>query len=997
MKLPNYHENPDILHAGTEPNRSYYLPCKSKDEALSEQRERSSRFISLNGIWDFSYYEAPQLVPEDTVQPSFDRSNFSSIPVPSVWQNHGYDKHQYTNIRFPIPYDPPFVPTMNPCGLYVRTFTTKLDKASNYYLNFEGVDSCFYLYINGVAAGYSQVSHSTSEFDVTKHLVDGENHIAVLVLKWCDGTYMEDQDKFRTSGIFRDVYFLERPKKHVRDFFLNTTTQGKDWQVSVKFEYSSEPVETTCTLFDPAGKEINSKKVTDCLVSFSIKKAELWSPEKPALYSLLIEAGGEIIQQNVGIREIKIENGVVLFNSVPVKMKGVNRHDSNPITGPTISIEHAKKDLEMMKAHNINAIRTSHYPNAPWFVGLCDKYGFYVISESDLEMHGTVAIFGGNMTDTYSLIAMDERFDKAIMDRTQRNVIRDKNSPSVVIWSLGNESGYGPGFEKAGRWIKEYDPSRLTHYESEEWILPGYKKDSSMLDVKSRMYASLSWVDEYFEKAEDSRPFMHCEFIHAMGNGPGDAEDNYQQMLKYPGYFGAFVWEWCDHAVYMGKTKDGKDKYFYGGDFDEYPHDGNFCVDGLVYPDRKPHIGLLEYKNVLRPVRATLADGGVDVRNMLDFLDLSDYALVSYMIITCDGETLRSGDLDISCPPRKSVFVPLDLSFPDNGNCYITLEYRQKNDAPLTKSGHMLGFDKLVLRENEPQLPALRADHGAELTLEETETSITIKCEAFSYVFDKMLGTFSKMVYRNNTLLTKPMEFNIWRAPTDNDRNVRLKWEEAGYDRPLVKVHETKASLNDGIVVIDFHVSLAAIYRQKILNIKGTWKIDPDGIAIVKVHCEKDMEMPFLPRFGLRLFLPQDFDDVSYFGYGAYESYIDKHRASCRGLYNSKVADMHEDYIKPQENGSHYDCDFVTATNGGSTLMAVSSKRFSFNASPYTQEELAEKRHNFELEKCGHTVLCLDYKQSGIGSNSCGPELLDQYRFNEQEFCFEIALIPKSC
>jgi len=992
MKLPGYHENLEVLHVGTQPNRSYYIPCNSKNEALSEVREDSSRFISLNGTWDFAYYDAPQLIPEGATQPNHDRSKFDSIPVPSVWQNHGYDRHQYTNVRYPIPYDPPFVPNMNPCGLYVRTLTLNPDSAKNYYLNFEGVDSCLYLYINGTAAGYSQVSHSTSEFDITKYLVSGENTIAVLVLKWCDGTYLEDQDKLRTSGIFRDVYLLERPKAYLRDFFVNTKIQGDDGQVTVAFEYGSEPVETKCTLFDPSGSELESKKATDGSVTFVINKAQLWSPEIPSLYSLIIEANGEIIYQNVGLREIKIEDGIVLFNGAPIKMKGVNRHDSDPVTGPTISIAQATKDLEIMKAHNINAIRTSHYPNAPWFTQLCDKYGFYVIDESDVEIHGVCTIYGGSHADTYCLIAMDERFDESIMDRIQRNVMRDKNCPSVVIWSLGNESGYGPGFEKAARWIKEYDPSRLTHYEGEFWAEKDYEKDKSVLDVMSRMYAPLEWVDEYFEKAEDPRPFVQCEFIHAMGNGPGDAEDNYQQMLKYPGYFGAFVWEWCDHTVYMGKTEDGKDKYFYGGDFGEYPHDGNFCMDGLVYPDRTPHTGLLEYKNVIRPVRATLVEKGVNIRNMLDFLDLRDYVNISYKI-TCDDKVLDSGDLDVSCSPCETVFVPLDISYPENRNCYIMLEYRQKHDYALTKSGHKLGFDQLILNEAKLKLPELRTAKTDELTLEESETHITITGSAFRYVFDKLLGNFSEIVYRNNTLLTKPVEFNVWRAPTDNDRNIRHQWEEAGYDRPLVKVYETNASLKDSVVKIDFHVGLAAIYRQKILDIKGTWEIDVDGCIVAKMQCKKDMELPFLPRFGLRLFMPRVFDDISYFGYGEYESYVDKRRASYRGLFNSNVADMHEDYIKPQENGSHYGCDFVSVSSKGLTLKAVSSDKFSFNASPYTQEELGTKKHNFELNECGDTVLCLDYKQSGIGSNSCGPELLEEYRFNEENFTFELALI----
>jgi beta-galactosidase len=514
-----------------------------------------------------------------------------------------------------------------------------------------------------------------------------------------------------------------------------------------------------------------------------------------------------------------------------------------------------------------------------------------------------------------------------------------------------------------------------------------------MLDVKSRMYATLDWVDEYFEKAEDPRPFVHCEFIHAMGNGPGDAEDNYQQMLKYPGYFGGFVWEWCDHAVYMGKTEDGKGKYFYGGDFGEFPHDENFCMDGLVYPDRTPHTGLLEYKNVIRPARVVLADGGIRITNMLDFTDLSDYLTVNYEVLH-NGEVLRSGSFDVNCPPRESVFISLDCSCPDNGNCYLNLVYLQKNDATFTQAGHMLGFDQLVLHEEALNLPAMKSADSGRLSLSECEAAIIIVGEGFRYVLDKTAGSFSEMVYRNNTLITKPIEFNIWRAPTDNDRNIRHEWQTAGYDRPIVKVYEISAQIKDGIAVVDFHLGLVPIFIQRILDVKGSWEIDADGVVKVKLNCTKDMAFPFLPRFGLRLFIPGVFDDVCYFGYGEHESYIDKRQASYRGLFKSKVGDMHEDYIKPQENGSHFGCDFVSVAKPGVTLKAVSPNRFSFNASLYTQEELTTKMHNFELEPCGDTVLCLDYAQSGIGSNSCGPELLEKYRFNEPEFCFELALVP---
>ncbi|MCL2748445.1 MAG: beta-galactosidase, partial [Oscillospiraceae bacterium] len=667
MKLPGYHESFETLHVGVQPNRSYYIPCVTAKEALRDDRDRSGQFMPLNGLWDFRYYRAPWEIPEDAVRQGYKREGFDKIPVPSVWQTQGYDRHQYTNVKYPFPFDPPYVPARNPCGLYVREVVLMPVAGRRYYLVFEGVDACFYLYVNGVEAGFSQVSHSTSEFDITELITPGVNTIAVLVLKWCMGSYLEDQDKFRMSGIFRDVYLLTRPENHIRDFFVHTVLEGDVAVITVDFTFAGVPMDTKCTLIDPDSRSIATADATDATtaatvggkVSFRVDRPTLWNAENPALYGLLIEAGGEFIFQNVGIREIEVENGVLKLNGAPIKLRGVNRHDSDPRTGPVIAPAHAMRDLALMKAHNINAIRTSHYPNAPWFVQLCDKYGFYVIAESDIECHSVIEIYGGSDDTSFCVIARDERFGPAILDRVQRCVVRDKNSPSILLWSLGNESGYGVNFEVAGRWARAYDPARLIHYESSIHT-DGYEADTSMLDVFSRMYASIEWVDDYFADPNNTKPFIHCEYIHAMGNGPGDAEDNYAQILKYDGYAGGFVWEWCDHAVFAGRTADGKAKYLYGGDFGEFPHDGNFCLDGLVYPDRRPHTGLLEYKNVIRPARASLAEGGVVIANLLDFTDLSDMLTVDYTV-SWDGVRLRTGAFAIACPPHASRFVALDL------------------------------------------------------------------------------------------------------------------------------------------------------------------------------------------------------------------------------------------------------------------------------------------------------------------------------------------------
>lgn len=1004
MNLPNYYENPSVLHIGCEPDRAYYVPCRTEDKRPS--------VLSLNGSWRFTYFESIQDLSDDFIENETYSHTKNTIPVPGVWQNFGYDRHQYTNVNYPFPFDPPYVPVHNPCGLYERSFAVESIDTRSFYLNFEGVDSCYYLWINKTFAGYSQVSHSTSEFDITEFLKSGENTISVLVLKWCDGSYLEDQDKLRMSGIFRDVYILDRPKEHIRDYFVRTDFAGdfSSADITVDFTCTSPDLDISTSLFAPEGTLLETMEGKGHNICFHIDNPVLWNAEAPLLYTLIIRSNGEEITQRAGLRKIEVKDKTVLLNGRPIKFRGVNRHDSDPFTGCTISREQALKDMRLMKEHNVNAIRTSHYPNAPWFTQLCDEYGFYVIGESDIECHGVVSLYekdnkreGSN--DKYGLLARDERFKEAVLDRVRKNVERDKNCPSVVIWSLGNESGYGPNFEQAGRYVKEYDPSRLTHYEGSFHLPESYPADTSMLDLYSRMYASIDEMLAYCQDENNKKPFVQCEYIHAMGNGPGDAEDYQQVIESHSQLCGGFVWEFCDHSVYMGKTKDGKAKYYYGGDFGEFPHDGNFCMDGLVYPDRRPHTGFKEFKNVIRPIRSTLVNSSLTngdntlvfaMKNILDFTDAGEFIEVSYDL-TMNGDSVLTGVLALpSLPPGETKEVPLTLPLPGDGKLVLTLNYMQRKDGPLTKAGHCLGFDQFLLRESR-FIPSVKpfASSPCVPSAEETSRAVIITGQDFRYTFSKLTGTFDSMVYRQNVLLERPMEYNIFRAPCDNDRNIRKEWEEAGYDRAVTRAYETMVSTEGSQVSITCLLSLTPVYLQKILDIQAVYTILPDGTVKAGLSCTKDMAMPFLPRFGVRFFLPKAMGEAEYLGYGPQESYQDKRHGTRFGKYKTTARKNHEDYIRPQENGSHFGCDFVRVSDeNGFGLLACSEEAFSFNISPYTQEELTKKAHNFELEECGSTVLCIDYAVSGTGSNSCGPELLPKYRFNEPEFNFSFTLVP---
>ncbi len=994
MKKLHFHEDPHVLHVGTMPSHAYFIPFSHRNRAMDGDRAQSERFVNLNGEWAFHYFKSYEELPDEfTPEAYLD----ATIPVPSVWQTHGYDAHQYTNVRYPFPYDPPFVPVDNPCALYQRTVELHPKAGVRPVLCFEGVDSCFYLYVNGKFVGYSQVSHAISEFDLTDFAVDGENTITVLVLKWCDGSYFEDQDKLRMSGIFRDTYILLRAVNGLRDYFVHTTLRDhySAADIRVDLELAGEtPVEYR--FYDALGYELFNGRAEDGKIEFSIESATLWNAEHPYLYTLVMTCEGETIAERVGLRDIHIENGVVLINGQNVKFRGVNRHDSDPIVGPAVGKAQMLKDLTLMKLHNINAIRTSHYPNAPEFVRMCDEYGFYLIDESDIESHGVVFVGNEGYEGNYNRLAMDPEYAETILDRVKLNVMRDKNRPCVVIWSMGNESGHGKNFDDALAWTKHYDPSRLTHYERASFPPKGEKINRENLDLYSRMYPSIQEIDDYFEKGEIGKPYILCEYCHAMGNGPGDFEDYYRCFERHDGHCGGFVWEWCDHAVDMGRTENGRRVYGYGGDFGEFPHDGNFCMDGLVYPDRRPHTGLLEFKNVNRPARIGEVDlmaGRFELHNTLDFTNLREYVEISYTIRQNGREihegSLTESQLDVPAHARREFVIDYPKGL--TGNFAVCFTITQKFDAALTPAGHVLGTEQLgrqtyAIPEREEGILAVE--------IQEDKRYIHIDGENFHYVYDKRRACFDILNYENRSLLSKPMEFNIWRAPTDNDRNIRIEWQDNGYDRGIVRTYETRVESADGDCTIYSAFSIGAIYLPNIVNGTAEWHIAKNGVISVSVRADRLDYAPALPRFGLRLFMPKQIDQVEYFGYGPYESYIDKHRASTKHLYRASVESLHEDYIRPQENGSRFNCDYLNLYGhvGG---LEVTGAGFSFNASPYTEEELTSKAHNYELNTSGYTVVCIDAFQNGIGSNSCGPKLLPRFE-SPAKIDFVCKLLPYS-
>lgn len=982
MAFEQYYEtlDPAMMHAGESAPHAYFIPFDAAQDARLT-RENSSRMMLLNDRWDFKYYASvrdftrafdPMTEPlEDT------------MPVPGVWQMNGYDQMQYTNVRFPFPYDPPYVPADNPCGLYRRTFMLNKQPDAVYQLVFEGVDSCLLLWVNGQFIGASQVAHSPAEYDITAALHDGENTLCALVLKWCAGSYFEDQDKFRYTGIFRDAYILRRDRGHIADFSVRTDV-SEDLHaayVSVKAAFSQKGCACDCELYAPDGSMLDSKAMQDDACIFSVDAPLLWTAETPALYTLLLRCGQEVIAQHVGIRKIEIRDEVVLLNGSPVRFHGVNLHESSCDTGAYTPLAHIRRDLLLMKQHNINAIRTSHYPQPPLFYQLCDELGIYVMDEADLECHGVVTLSGER--DDYNRMADDPAFGPMILDRVQRMAIRDQNAPCVLIYSMGNEAGMGVNFDEALAWTKRFDPTRLTHYERASFPPAGRDINRTDLDLYSRMYPPIERIQEYFKEHAVCKPYIMCEYCHAMGNGPGDLEDYFRVMDREARICGAFVWEWCDHAPAIGKNAQGRQQYRYGGDFGEVLHDGNFCADGLVSSDRTPHTGLLEYKNVLRPLRvaaADLANGWITLKNEMDFVSPKGRISVK-LVFSGAGKPNETVLLDaqaIDIAPRKTATVHV----PARAGACCTLYYIQAVDTPWGKAGDVLGMEQIGTPEPEMD-QACTARPAQQLMVQGLEERyITVNGNDFCYRYDTMTGAFASLRVNGEEILQQPMHYNIWRAPTDNDRNIKRQWEQWLYRYAISRGMNTRCEQADESVVLTTQMHISTMSIQLLAQGTVRWQIFADGRIACDADIARNEKAPVFPRIGLRMMLPAAYDRLRYFAYGPMESYVDKHRASLLGWHEGTVAQQYSHPLRPQESGSHYGAKMLTLYAPQAALR-ITGDAFSFSALNYSQEQLADVAHDDELTAENRCVLCLDMAHRGIGSNSCGPKLAPCYEIKD--------------
>lgn len=949
-----FYENPEFISENKLPQRAYYIPDNS--------------CTLLNGEWDFKFYKADY--EEEYLQKEWEK-----IKVPSCWQLFGYENPNYANVTYPYSYDPPYVPNENPMGVYRREFEIK-DASVRHYIIFEGVSSCLELYINGRYVGYSQGSHLQAEFDITDFVNNGTNTVTAKVRKWCSGSYMEDQDFFRFNGIFRDVYILSRPHGHIKD--IKIITDGNN--INVDFEGEAD-----ITLFDTEGNQTDKIHAVQNAV-FTVDKPVLWNAEKPRLYELVFEHNGEVIHRKAGFVSYAIgKDCEFLVNGTEVKLKGVNHHDTNPEKGWTMSDEDIRTDLLLMKKLNINTVRTSHYPPSPQFLDMCDEIGLYVILETDLETHGGVLReSGGTGYDCYNnpeWLCENPAWKKAFVDRMERAYHRDKNHACIFAWSTGNESGNGINHVAMIEYIKENDKKRLVHCEeacrmSANSEFYGFDTTSraDRSDIYSRMYSPIDYVEEKALDKDFKKPYLLCEYSHAMGNGPGDVCDYWNLIYKHKKLIGGCIWEWADHTV----IEDGICKY--GGDFEgELTNDGNFCVDGMVFCDRTLKAGSLEVKTAYQYIDCELSGNTLTVLNRYDFTNLNEYVF-KYQV-KCDGEVFEEKTLTLDVSPKETasltVNLPTECRLGAFVNCYL-----------YDKDGYELARKQLKV---PAELITKSCDYTPAQAVEDNNF-IIFKGENFEYLFSKNAGTFVSIVKEGEEQLAAPIRITTMRAPTDNERHVKLKWywtniwEAENFDRQLDKVYS--CLFNNGVITVCG--SLSGVSRTPYFRYTLEYRVNSDGRIDVKLKGDVKEKCIWLPRLGFEFKISSSKEKFSYFGMGPTENYCDMCRAAMIDKYSSDASSEYVSYVRPQEHGNHTEAKYLYFENG---LRFEAKSKMEFNVSRYNAYKLMNTKHSAELEKDDYITVRIDYKNSGLGSGSCGPELLPCYRFSEKNFEFKFSIL----
>lgn len=936
------YEDPNRTSENRLPPRSYYIPGGISEYQL------------LNGNWKFAYFSRDVDVPEVI-------ENWDEIPVPSCWQLHGYDAPNYSNINYPYPCDPPYVPDDNPCGIYQREFEIPR-KWGRVYFVLEGVSSCGFVYVNDTYIGFTQGSHLQAEFDITHAVWEGMNTIRVKVLKWCCGSYLEDQDCFRFNGIFRDCYLLQRPEGHIVD--VDMIPDEKEIRIR------SDGKMKVCI---KAGEKTLIEAEAYEEFSYQPEKPILWNAEHPFLYTVQLERNGEIISMKAALRSIRIsEEYALLINGVPVKLHGVNHHDTSKYGGWCQSNAQLRNDLEAMKRLNINCVRTSHYPPTPAFVEMCDEMGFYVIAETDIETHGFIRR-KPNTAYRFDVEANEwpgtsARWKKEHLERMQRMVEYYKNHGSIIMWSTGNESGHGCNHVAMIRWTKQRDKTRLVHCED-----ASRKGENHNADVYSRMYLPLTELERLAQSEDIDMPVFLCEYAHAMGNGPGDVYDYNELFDRYPKLIGGCIWEWADHVV----VEDNVQKY--GGDFPgELTHDGNFCCDGLVFADRSWKAGTFEAKAAYQPMKTSYQDGWLTVENRLDFTDLETYEFRYWL--EKDGSVIWEKSQRLSVAPRECIRIPIPSEkMACNWGVHLNTSL-EKDGYVYAKTQHCLPSQQ-IWQEATPGV-----------VLREDPRCIYAKGNGFSYTFSKHHGNFLSLQINGREQLAGETKLSAFRAPTDNDKKMKQLWtneniwQGENLNCTFTKIYDCRMD-GDTIVV---NGSLAGVSRQPFFHYTKRIRIAQDGCMDISLDGNVRQDAVWLPRLGFELELPSESSQFCYYGRGPIENYCDMHHWASVGFYESSADGEYVDYVYPQEHGNHENVKMLRIGD----MEITSQQEFACNVSRYSAQNIFQAKHTDELKTDGKVHLRIDYKVSGIGSNSCGPELEEQYRLKEKKIHFAFSLKP---
>lgn len=1000
-------ENHQIDGINRMPARAHFLTFPSKEKALLNNNRYTHAFKNLNGVWKFMFLDAPEYSPEGFFNSDFDVTKMDDITVPGNWQLQGYGKMHYSDLWYNFPINPPYVPTENPTGIYKRTFFVEESyRDKKIIIRFCGVDSAYHLWINGKEVGYSKVARNESEFDITDLIrVGEENDVTVRVYQWSDGTYLEDQDMWWESGIFRDVELIGVPKDGINDYkvIADLDDEYKNGIFKVEaFLRTTKEVNVTFELVDAGENTVFTKTVVakegKACIDEVIADVNHWTAETPYLYKLFmtVEDDGQIVEvipQNVGFRNIRLNGETFLVNGVAIKFKGVNRHDYSPQNGRVVSREEIEKDIILMKQFNINAIRTSHYPNSYYLYDLCDEYGMYLIAETDLECHGF------ELTGDYKWITDDPSWEVAYVSRMTRMIERDKNHPAIIFWSLGNESAFGCNFRKMTDVAHEMDPTRLVHYEGDF--------DVESADVYSTMY---TWIENpkkpYLMKdiiEKSKKPHIHCEYCHAMGNGPGNLKDYQDLVYAHDKLQGGFVWEWFDHGI-ESFTESGEKYYRYGGDFGDDPSNKDFCIDGLIMPDRTPSPGLYEYKKVIEPITTTAIDiqkGIINLLSRYDFANLDRFNLV-YKVME-DDVILQTGFMavpSIEARANKDITLPYDLSVikvKPGAHYYVNISYQLREDTSYASSGHELAtaqFELPLYKEGIMVRP-----EGI-LNVEKEHTTLHVKGANFSLDFNLVNGNLMNIVRDGMQVLSKGPRLTLWRAPISNDMEIIDKLKKVYF---LHLEHEV-------VMNIDYHME-GNILKVEVDTINSTtnsawhfktkyvYTVCPSGDILIDVEGTPsgrvDLAPDMLPRIGVSMHLDKSMEHVRYFGMGPGENYADSKEAAQMGLYANTVDGLFTNYVIPQENGNHMGCKWVSMTNDrGMGLLASTEGDFNFSASWYEDKDLDDAKHTCDLVKRDYIIFNVDYKQNALGTNSCGQWQLDKYRAKFEDFKLSFRLTP---